>query len=294
MSDDELLITGGTLIDGSGAAGRPADLLLRAGRIAAILDPGRVAPGQGGRATLDATGLLVAPGFIDIHSHSDFTLLADPRAVSAISQGVTTEVIGNCGFGCAPIGGPAPAALNVYGHRSQPAMDWRGTAGYFARLEAAGPAVNVAALVPNGKLRLATVGTEERPARPDELRAMRYHLDEGLEAGAFGLSTGLEYGPERGCAEHELITLCQQVARVGGIYATHTRNEQGQAMARGHAWSRIVVVQLKGRSSRWRQPGSGASMLATICRHASLAPRTSVQPCQPGPLPVAQQSSVQP
>jgi N-acyl-D-aspartate/D-glutamate deacylase len=178
---------------------------------------------------LDARGLVVAPGFIDIHSHSDFTLLADPRAVSAIAQGVTTEVIGNCGFGCAPLGGPAPPGLNVYGHRAEPPMDWRDTAGYFARLEAARPAVNVAALVPNGKLRLAVVGAEERPARPEERRAMARLLAEGLEAGAFGLSTGLEYGPERGCAEDEIVELCRQASRAGGLYATHTRNEQGRA-----------------------------------------------------------------
>lgn len=226
---DELLVFGGSLIDGTGAPARPADLLLRDGRVAAILERGALEPGQGGRAALDARGLVVAPGFIDIHSHSDFTLLADPRAVSAIAQGVTMEVIGNCGFGCAPLGGPAPPGLNVYGHRPEPPMDWRSTAGYFARLEAARPAVNVAALVPNGKLRLATVGAEERPARPDERRMMARLLAEGLEAGALGLSTGLEYGPERGCSEEEIVALCRQTARAGGLYATHTRNEQGRA-----------------------------------------------------------------
>lgn len=228
---NDLLIFGGALIDGTGAPPRPADLLVRGGRVSAILDPGRLAPGQGGRAALDARGLAVAPGFIDIHSHSDFTLLADPRAVSAVAQGVTLEVIGNCGFGCAPLGDLAPPELNVYGHRPAPPMAWRSTASYLARLEAARPAVNVAALVPNGKLRLAVVGAEERPANPEERWAMAYHLAEGLEAGAFGLSTGLEYGPERGCAEEEIVELCRLTARAGGIYATHTRNEQGQAHA---------------------------------------------------------------
>lgn len=226
---DELHIFGGKLVDGTGAPARPADLLVRDGRVAAILDPGAIEPGQSGREALDARGLVVAPGFIDVHSHSDFTLLADPRAVSAIAQGVTTEVIGNCGFGCAPLGGPAPPELNVYGHRPEPPMDWRGTAGYFARLEAARPAVNVAALVPNGKLRLATVGAAERPASLAERRAMAHLLAEGLEAGALGLSTGLEYGPERGCAEDEIVALVRQAARAGGLYATHTRNEQGRA-----------------------------------------------------------------
>lgn len=229
MISDELLIYGGTLLDGTGGPRRAADLLVRGGRVEALLDPGALDPVAGGRAALDARGLFVAPGFIDIHSHSDFTLLADPRAVSAIAQGVTLEVIGNCGYGCAPLGGPAPPGLQVYGHRDQPPMDWRTTAGYFERLAAARPAVNVAALVPNGKLRLAVVGAAERPATPDERRLLARHLAEGLEAGAIGLSTGLEYGPERGCAEDEIVELCRVVARAGGLYATHTRNEEGRA-----------------------------------------------------------------
>lgn len=224
------LIVGGLLADGSGAPPVYADLALRDGQITAVLPPGQIAAGSDAMR-IDAHGLCVAPGFIDIHSHSDFTLLADPRAASAIAQGVTLEVIGNCGYGCAPLGGPGPDEANVYGLATEPPMTWRSTAGYLERLAAARPAVNVAALVPNGKLRLAVVGAAERPAAPGELAAMERLLAAGMEAGAFGLSTGLEYGPERGCSEAEIVALCRVVAARGGLYATHTRNQEGQADA---------------------------------------------------------------
>lgn len=222
------MIVGGEVVDGTGAPPRPADVVVRDGRVAEILAPGQLGAGGAGER-LDARGLCVAPGFIDIHSHSDFTLLVDPRAASAIAQGVTTEVIGNCGYGCAPLGGPGPDEANIYGYRPDLALGWRGTAGYFARLAQARPAVNVAALVPNGKLRLATVGAADRPAAPDELALMERQLAEGMEAGAFGLSTGLEYGPERGCPEQEIVALCRVAAQRGGLYATHTRNQEGRA-----------------------------------------------------------------
>jgi N-acyl-D-aspartate/D-glutamate deacylase len=223
-------IVGGDLIDGTGAPARPADLVVREGRIAEVLPPGGLGNTPGAER-IDARGLCVAPGFIDIHSHSDFTLLVDPRAASAIAQGVTLEVIGNCGYGCAPLGGPGPDSANIYGYRPEVALAWRGTAGYFAHLAAVRPAVNVAALVPNGKLRLAAIGAENRPAALSELAAMGRLLEEGLEAGAFGYSTGLEYGPERACSEEELIALCRIVAARGGLYATHTRNQSGRAEA---------------------------------------------------------------
>jgi N-acyl-D-amino-acid deacylase len=221
-----IAIRHGTVVDGTGAEPFAADVLVADGRVEAV--------GAVGAADeeIDATGLCVAPGFIDIHSHSDYVLLVDPRAVSAIHQGVTTEVVGNCGHGCFPIADPSLAARAVYGHSEAVPVTWRTADGYFERLEAAAPAVNVVSLVPNGQLRLAVVGLEDRPATPDELRRMQRHLEEALEQGAWGYSTGLEYAQERGATEEELGALCSVAARHGALYATHTRRrDAGSAEA---------------------------------------------------------------
>lgn len=223
----DLIVRGGTVVDGTGAPSRATDVGVADGRIVAVADLSETEAER----ILDASGLVVAPGFIDVHSHSDFTLLVDPRAQSAIAQGVTTEVIGNCGHGCAPIGRPELHAGNIYGYRPEVPLDWRTTGDYFARLDAARPAVNVAALVPNGNLRLATLGLDDRQATPDEVTAMAALLEEGLDAGAIGYSTGLEYPTERATSEAEMIALCRVVARRGGLYATHTRNREVYAIA---------------------------------------------------------------
>jgi N-acyl-D-aspartate/D-glutamate deacylase len=223
----DLVIRGGTLLDGSGAEPRVADVGVAEGRIAALgkLDSATA------RLEIDATGLAVSPGFIDIHSHSDYTLLVDPRAVSAIAQGVTLEVIGNCGFGCAPIGDPASAAANIYGFDNRVPLAWRGVGEYLERLSAAQPAVNVMKLVPNGQLRRATVGVADRRANPEELGRMKSLLARGLEEGAFGYSTGLEYPAERGAPDDELVELCKVAAAAGGLYACHTRRRDDGAVS---------------------------------------------------------------
>ena len=179
--------------------------------------------------SLTPCGLAVAPGFIDVHSHSDYTLLVDPRAVSAIHQGVTTEVIGNCGHGCFPIRDAELSSRIIYGFDGSLPLDWSTPAAYLDRLEEAAPAVNVMTLVPNGQLRLATLGLEARPATRDEVAAMTRLLEEGLEAGAWGYSTGLEYAPEQGAGEAEITELARVAARRGGFYATHTREREDRA-----------------------------------------------------------------
>jgi len=183
---------------------------------------------QGG-TILDATRCVVTPGFIDIHSHSDFTLVVDPRAVSSVTQGVTLEVVGNCGHGCTPLGDPQLTRSNIYGCRAEDEIPWCTVAEYLDLLEKREPAVNVATLVPNGNLRLAAVRLVDRPSMRAELRTMKKMLAQALEEGAFGYLTGLEYGPERGCSEEEIVEPCRVVADTGGIYATHTRNRAGEA-----------------------------------------------------------------
>lgn len=226
MTAADIIIRGGTVIDGTGAPSFRTDVAVADGRVAHVGDLANVQDA----AVLDAEGLTVVPGFIDIHSHSDFTLLVDPRAVSSITQGVTLEVIGNCGYGCSPIGDPHLAREAIYGFREDVPLTWTGMAGYMERLERARPAVNVVALVPNGQLRLATVGLEMRPAGSEELEAMKGLLREGLEQGGFGYSTGLEYATEAGAPEMEVTELCRVCAEHDGLYATHTRNRDEGAV----------------------------------------------------------------
>jgi N-acyl-D-amino-acid deacylase len=223
----DILVRGGTVIDGTASEPRIADVAVKDGRIAAVGKLNSVSA----RETIDASGLAVTPGFIDIHSHSDYTLLVDPRAVSAIAQGVTLEVIGNCGFGCAPIADPQVAAANIYGFNNQIPLTWKRVGEYLERLAAAQPAVNVIKLVPNGQLRRATLGVADRPATLQELRKMKSLLAEGLDDGAFGYSTGLEYPAERGAPDEELVELCKIVARAGGMYASHTRRRDEGAVS---------------------------------------------------------------
>ncbi|MDE2877371.1 amidohydrolase family protein [Candidatus Palauibacter soopunensis] len=220
----DLMIRGGLVFDGTGAAPARTDVAVRAGRIVDVGDVEAEAPME-----LDAGGLAVAPGFIDVHSHSDYTLLVDPRAVSAIHQGVTTEVIGNCGHGCFPIRDPELSSRIIYGFDGSLPLDWSSPAAYLERLEEVEPAVNVLTLVPNGQLRLATLGLEARPATSAEVTAMTRLLEEGLEAGAWGYSTGLEYAPEQGAGEAEITALARVTARRGGFYATHTREREDRA-----------------------------------------------------------------
>jgi N-acyl-D-aspartate/D-glutamate deacylase len=221
----DLVIRGGTVLDGTGGETRQADVGIEGDRIAVVGEvPANGAP------ELDATGLYVAPGFIDLHSHSDYTLLVDPRARSAIHQGVTLEVVGNCGFGCFPIRDAELARKAIYGYSPDVPLDWRSAGEYFDRLQAAKPAVNVVSLVPNGQLRLSTVGLADRPAEMGEAAEMADLLRESLGEGAWGYSTGLEYAQEAAATEEEITGLCHALAPSGGLYATHTRRrDEGAA-----------------------------------------------------------------
>ncbi len=162
-------------------------------------------------------------------SRPDYTLLVDPRAASAIHQGVTLEVVGNCGHGCFPIREPQLARTAIYGYDPAVPTSWSGAGGYLDRLDEARPAVNVLSLVPNGQLRLSTVGLADRPASPTELAEMSFLLRESLAEGAWGYSTGLEYAAESGASEDEVTALARVAAEAGGWYATHTRRRDAGA-----------------------------------------------------------------
>ena len=184
-----LVIRCGTVVDGTGAPGRPADVLVEGGRIAAV---GAVGEEVGARV-VDARGLVVAPGFVDVHTHADLPLLAFPDAESAVRQGVTTVVVGNCGGGVAPVdtAHDIRRVAFAFDERWDVEVTWRGFGDYLALL--AGKAVNVAALVPHGTLRNAVMGLAARAPERGEADAMTALLREAIEAGAIGLSTGLEY-----------------------------------------------------------------------------------------------------
>ena len=222
-----LVIHNGTVLDGTGGEPLHADLAIKDGLISEI---GEIKM----RYTdeLDASDMFIAPGFIDIHSHSDYTLLVDPRAVSAIHQGVTLEVVGNCGFGCFPLKSVELAKNAIYGISDELPINWKSASEYFERMENANPAVNVLSLVPNGQLRLATVGLKNRPANSKELGRMKYLLEQALDEGAWGYSTGLEYAAEIGASEDEITALCKLTSQYGGLYATHARKrDEGSVVA---------------------------------------------------------------
>lgn len=218
----DVLIRGGRLIDGTGSPWSAADLAVQDGRIAAI---GRLAAATA-RRTLEAQGRFVTPGLIDLHTHSDLTLLVDGDACSTLAQGVTTQLIGNCGVSAAP----APHGQIYYGPL-EPGMtrglacDWTDLAGYLQRLEAQGTGTNVAALVGHGNVRVAAMGYADRAPMPAELRGMQNAVAQAMEQGAFGLSSGLAYAPGPYASVEELVELGRVVARYRGMYTSHIRNQ---------------------------------------------------------------------
>ena len=222
----DLILRGGTLYDGSGRPGARGDLAVAAGRIAAIGD----APGHA-RREIDVSGLAVAPGFIDIKTHSDFTLPINPKAESKVRQGVTTEIIGHCGFSVAPVLPGKLELLRDYLSPSAPWLPFRETSfpDYLDSFPAT--AVNAGMLVGHNTLRLMVMGMDNRPPTGDELQAMRDLLEEGMRAGALGFSSGLFTAPGSYAGAEEIIALCRVVKRHNGGYFTHLRDESNKVLA---------------------------------------------------------------
>ena len=218
----DLVVKGGILIDGTGADRRPADIAIVDGRISAIAAPGEL---DGSTApSLDAGGRIVAPGFIDVHTHDDNAVLVGPDMTAKISQGVTTVVTGNCGISLAPVQAiDPPPPMNLLGNRD--AFRFETLRDYAAAVDAARPNVNVAALVGHSTLRAGTMDRLDRKATTPEIDAMRTRLAASLEAGAIGFSTGLWYKPNAAADMDEVVALAELLADQGGIYATHMRDE---------------------------------------------------------------------
>ena len=219
----DLVLQGGLLVDGSGAPPRPAHVGIRGGRVEAVSDSALPADG-----VIDASGCVVAPGFVDIHSHSDCYPLISPRAESKIQDGVTTEIVGNCGVSPFPMGGRFLSQEREYFSRMGLEIDWSDIEEYFERAEAAGTAINRGFLVGHGSVRSAVMDYAARAPSDDEFEAMKAHVRRAMDRGALGLSTGLIYTPGCYAEQDEISALCEVVAEYDGFYATHIRSEGEQ------------------------------------------------------------------
>jgi N-acyl-D-amino-acid deacylase len=304
-TDKRLYIYGGEIADGTGGPLYRADLFIEKGRIVEVRprDP-RAAPGlgsSGGRGAtssqgeerqddaqlIDAGGLVIAPGFIDVHSHADNAPLLSDDDTSKILQGVTTEVVGNCGFSLGPAIAPRMSELSRLLGRIFPAETptFTAVADLFAATDAAGYVTNYVPLIGHNTLRIAAMGMEARTAVREEVATMQRLLEAGLDAGAFGLSSGLIYPPGIFAETAELVELAR-VLRHGGIYATHMRNEGsrllasvGEALEIGRkAHCRVEISHLKSSGRANHGQVSGALGLLERARDAGLFVAADVYP----------------
>ena len=247
MADADLIIRNGTVFDGTGAPGRELDVLIAGGRITGLARRSR----QRGTVEIEARGLAVAPGFIDIHSHGDGSLWQDPRAESLVRQGITTIVVGQDGSSRAP-------RATGEGREDDARRQFATFAELWSALEQIKPAVNVASMVGLGTLRDLVIGGDNRPATADELSRMEGLVRAALRDGACGASSGLEYTPGAFASRDELIALCRPLASLRLPYATHMRNEDDRvieaideaiAVARG-AGCPLQISHLKTQGPR--------------------------------------------
>jgi N-acyl-D-amino-acid deacylase len=221
----DLMIKGGMVVDGTGSPWLKKDIGIVKDRIVKI---GRI--DGAAKKTIDAKDKVVAPGFVDLHSHTDHNIIPCPDAESFIMMGVTTAVVGNCGLTLAPTSTKTLPLLRRYldpflqtGFKYD--WDWRTLAEFYERVEKQGTGLNLVPLVGQGTIRLAVKGLEPGAATRNEMREMKRLLEESLESGAFGMSSGLIYAPGSYCEPEELIELASVLKKYGGLYTTHMRNE---------------------------------------------------------------------
>jgi N-acyl-D-amino-acid deacylase len=219
----DLVIRNGQLYDGTGVSPREGDLAIRDGRIVSVGDP---VPVGGAREEIDARGLAVAPGFVDLHTHSDVSLLSDPHCVSFVTQGITTQQVGLCGFSAAPLSPESRTSMTleepVFGYPDVH-WDWDSVGGYLEAVARERPATNVVTLVGHNTLRRLVMGTAQRPPTAAELARMRDLLRVALREGARGFSTGLSYTPGCFADQDEIVALARVAAEEGRPYHTHMR-----------------------------------------------------------------------
>jgi N-acyl-D-amino-acid deacylase len=256
----DLVIKNGTVIDGIADSSFRADIGISGEKIMAVGD----LHSARARVMVDASGRVVSPGFIDIHTHTGIELLVNPKGESKIRQGVTTELTGNCGGSDFPRenepGSEERDSLKKLGLK----LDWVDLEGYRARLSRDGIGLNHATLVGHGTVRAFVMGEEKRPPTPGELERMKKLIAEAMKQGAFGLSSGLEYTPGGFADIKEMIALCRVVSEYGGFYATHIRSEDSRAVeAVAEAVSiaetaglplQISHFKVCGTSNWWKMP----------------------------------------
>lgn len=291
----EILIKNGHVVDGTGNPRFRGDIGVENGKITAIGDLGSAK----GKEIIDAKGLVVSPGFIDMHNHSDFEPLMDAYQMSnEIRQGVTTVIVGNCGKSAAPIKNlvmepvwatienPSPTILvkaGVMVYKAKPKkevakfyeqfgvnMDWSTLGEYFDRITDRGSAINRVTLVGHATIRLAVMGFEKRPAKEEELAEMKRLVSQAMEEGAFGLSTGLLYPPSSYADTDEVIELCKTVRKYGGVHSSHIRGEQDTLMEaiqeaieigkKAEIPTEVSHIKIKGRNN-WGRTGEVLGMI---------------------------------
>src|SRR5436853_1584360 len=216
----DLVITNGHIMDGTGSPWYSGDVGIRAGKIAAI---GNLGEAQRDR-TIDAHGMVVAPGFIDMLGQSELTILVDPRLPSKIYQGITTEITGE-GGSAAPLSDAVIQADGAAYAHYHITPDWRTLQQYFARLEKQGMGINLATYVGATQVRRMVLGDDDKQPTAAQLEQMRELVRQAMQEGAVGVSTSLEYAPAPYAKTEELIALASEAGKFGGIYATHMRNE---------------------------------------------------------------------
>ncbi len=237
----DVVIVNGRLIDGSGAPAFPATVVVEGGRVRILRGE---SPRVEGAEVVDATGRVVAPGFVDLHTHSDVSDLSDPGAISAIEQGVTTQVVGLCGFSAGPVSAETVATMvaeePVFGF---PGVDWSWTSigGYLETVNRVGIAANTATLLGHSTLRRLVLGSAQRAPEPDELRRMQDLMRQAFDEGARGFSTGLTYAPGCFATIDELVELTRVAAERDLPYHTHMR--YGDLRVRGSVEEAILTAE---------------------------------------------------
>jgi N-acyl-D-aspartate/D-glutamate deacylase len=226
----DYVFTGGCVVDGSGESRHFADVAVKGERIEAVAT--NLSHTYTAGELIDITGLVIAPGFIDLHTHSDISVLVNPRMESSIHQGVTTEMVGNCGMSVGLIRDvPAFELEKRWIDRENLKVDWTDVAGFTRRIESQGVAVNIATLAGHGTIRKDVLGFAERAPDAYELKSMLDRMQSALDDGVFGLSTGLEYLPGGYANLDEICALADITKSAGGFYASHIRNERDELVS---------------------------------------------------------------
>ena len=255
----DLVITNGHIIDGTGSPWYSGNIGIRAGKIAAI---GNLAE-QPNKHAIDAHGLVVAPGFIDMLGQSELTILVDPRLPSKIYQGITTEITGE-GGSAAPLNDAIIQADRTHYDHYQITPDWRTLRQFFARLEKQGMGINLASYVGATQVRRMVLGDEDKQPTPAQLEQMKDLVRQGMRDGALGVSTSLEYAPAPYAKTEEIIALAGEASKFGGIYATHMRSESDAVLTsidesvrigrEAHIPVEIWHIKVAGRKNWGRMP----------------------------------------